>query len=159
MKPWIFNVLEKFNVVMDPFDINYLSNICPVTHGNTSFHPSSNPPCHYNHIMFRPLLLQVHDADQRKKWSIHGRQRQLDLPHSEPRVSFPEGSTRPLSKYSVGRGELSFLLILVICCVMLAFSSCPENPTRWPFLMFNFLASISSPCNIPTLPHAAQSCR
>lgn len=67
----------------------------------------------YNYIMVHPLLLQVHDVDQRKKWSVHGRQRQRDLPHSEPRVSFPEGSTCPLIKYPTGWGELLFFLMLV----------------------------------------------
>lgn len=63
--------------------------------------------------MVHPLLLQVHDVDQREKWSLHDRQRQLHLPHSEPRVSFPKGPTCPLIKHSIGWGELLFFLICV----------------------------------------------
>lgn len=62
---------------------------------------------HLSYIVF--FLPQVYDVNQRQKWSIHGWQRQLRLPHSKPWVSIPEGSTHPSIKHSFGWGEL-FLL-------------------------------------------------
>lgn len=79
-----------------------------------------------NYIVVSSFLLQVHDVDQREKWSIHDRQRQLCLPHSKPWVSFPEGSTRPFIKYSAGWGKLlCFLLDFLIHCVM-------QTSVSWP---------------------------
>lgn len=97
---------------------------------------------------------QIHDADQRKKWSVHDRQRQHNLPHSEPRVSFPEGSTCPLIEYSAGWGKLLFLVILlfnVLCSAI--FSWCFLKILHVePFLLcfppfiYNLVTFPSYPC-------------
>lgn len=96
--------------------------------------------------MVHPLLPQVHDVDQWKKWSVHDRQRQHDLPHSEPRVSLPEGSTCPFIKYSIGWGKSLFFLILIFLldCYLLCHAcfSCRFllNPIRWPVYLSTAIA-------------------
>lgn len=72
-----------------------------------------------------PVFPQVHDAHQWKKWGVHDRQRQRRLPHIKSRVSFPERSTCPPIKYSVGWGKLCFSRYLLWNGSVL--SSVPSN--------------------------------